>query len=66
MLKFALKNMGIKKVQIILIVLSIITTLPIPNLVRFVIEKFKLDFTDKSYIEPYKVPESPDQDELLW
>ena len=49
-----------------IIVLSIITTLPIPNLVRFVIEKFKLDFTDKSYIEPYKVPESPDQDELLW
>jgi Kef-type K+ transport system membrane component KefB len=49
-----------------IIVLSIITTLPIPNLVRFVIEKFKLDFTDKSYIELYKVPESPDQDELLW
>ena len=49
-----------------IIVLSIVTTLPIPNLVRFVIEKFKLDFTDKSYIELYKVPESPDQDELLW
>ena len=49
-----------------IIVLSIITTLPIPNLVRFVIEKFKLDFSDKSYIELYKVPESPDQDELLW
>ena len=49
-----------------IIVLSIITTLPIPNLVRFVIEKFKLDFSDKSYVELYKVPESPDQDELLW
>ena len=49
-----------------IIVLSIITTLPIPNLVRFVIEKFKLDFSDKSYIELYKMPETPDQDELLW
>ena len=47
------------------IVLSIVTTLPIPNLVRFVIEKLKLDFNTGA-VEPYKVPESPDQDELLW
>lgn len=47
------------------IVLSIVTTLPIPNLVRFVIEKLKLDF-NAGAVEPYKVPESPDQDELLW
>ena len=47
------------------IVLSIVTTLPIPNLVRFVIEKLKLDFNTGA-VEPYKVPDSPDQDELLW
>ena len=49
-----------------IVVLSIITTLPIPNLVRFVIEKFKLDFSDVGHITPYKLPENSDQDELHW
>jgi len=50
-----------------IIVLSIVTTIPIPNLVRFVIEKFKLDFSDVgSHIEPYQLPKNSDQDELLW
>lgn len=50
-----------------IIVLSIITTLPIPNLVRFVIEKFKLDFSDtRTALEPYKLPDYTDQDELFW
>ena len=49
-----------------IIVLSIVTTLPIPNLVRFIIEKFKLDFSDTgSDITPYVVPEHSDQDELI-
>ena len=49
-----------------IIVLSVVTTLPIPNLVRFVIEKFKLDFSDVGAVEPYKLPEYTDQDELFW
>ena len=49
-----------------IVVLSIITTLPIPNMVRFVIEKSKLDFNDVGMITPYKLPEKSDQDELYW
>ncbi|MBE6403887.1 MAG: cation:proton antiporter [Lentisphaerae bacterium] len=49
-----------------IVVLSIVTTLPIPNLVRWVIEKFKLDFSDVGHITPYKLPENTEQDELHW
>lgn len=49
-----------------IVVLSIVTTLPIPNLVRFVIEKCKLDFSDVGHITPYKLPENTEQDELHW
>lgn len=48
-----------------IVVLSIVTTLPIPNMVRFVIEKFKLDFADVGHITPYKLPENTEQDELI-
>lgn len=49
-----------------IIILSIVTTLPVPNLVRFVIRKYRLDFTDVgSDVVPYQVPEAADQDELL-
>lgn len=49
-----------------IIVLSIVTTLPVPNLVRFIIEKFKLNFSDTGSDEAaYLVPESTDQDELI-
>ena len=48
-----------------IIVLSIVTTLPIPNLVRFIIEKFKLNFSDVGTGEAYQLPQSPDQDELI-
>ena len=48
-----------------IIVLSIVTTLPIPNLVRFIIEKFKLNFSDVDTGEAYQLPQSPDQDELI-
>lgn len=49
-----------------IIILSIVTTLPIPNLVRLVIEKYKLDFAAVDNEEaPYLVPEEADQDELL-
>ena len=47
-----------------IVVLSIVTTLPIPTLVRLVIDKFRFDFTDVGYITPYKLPEKTDQDEL--
>ncbi len=49
-----------------IVVLSIITTLPIPNLVRFVIEKCNLDFSDVGHITPYKLPKNTDKDELHW
>ena len=49
-----------------IVVLSIVTTLPVPNLVRFVIEKFKLDFSEVEYITPFKLPENAEQDELHW
>jgi hypothetical protein len=48
-----------------IIVLSIITTLPIPNLVRFIIEKFKINFSDAREGTAYEVPESSEQDELI-
>ena len=48
-----------------IIVLSIVTTLPVPNLVRFIIEKFKLNFSGVDGEEPYTVPTSTDQDELI-
>ena len=48
-----------------IIVLSIVTTLPIPNLVRFIIEKFKLNFSDSQEGIAYQVPDSTDQDELI-
>ena len=48
-----------------IIVLSIVTTLPVPNLVRFIIEKCKLNFSDVDGEEPYIVPSSTDQDELI-
>ena len=49
-----------------IVVLSIVTTLPIPNLVRFVIDHSKLNFNDVGAITPYKLPENSDQDELYW
>ena len=49
-----------------IVVLSIITTLPIPNLVRMVIERGKLQFKEiESDVVVYQVPEDTDQDELL-
>jgi Kef-type K+ transport system membrane component KefB len=49
-----------------IVVLSIVTTLPIPNLVRFIIEKFHIDFSNVDNDDvPYKLPRKTEQDELL-
>ena len=49
-----------------IVVLSIITTLPVPNLVRFVIQHWNLKFEEIGSGETvYQLPEDADQDELL-
>ena len=47
-----------------IIILSIVTTLPIPTLVRTIIERGKLKFTDVDD-ESYSVPNAVAQDDLL-
>lgn len=49
-----------------IIILSIVTTLPIPNLVRFIIEKSKLQFTSVGETEgDYRLPGAAQDEELL-
>ncbi len=50
-----------------IVVLSIVTTLPVPTLVRLFIEKFQLRFehVEEAAPAPYELPADTDQDELL-
>ncbi len=47
-----------------IIILSIVTTLPVPTLVRFIIARTKMKFTEETE-EAYPVPDEKLQDELL-
>ncbi len=47
-----------------IIILSIVTTLPIPSLVRIVIDRMKLQFTTVED-EAYQIPEAEKDDELI-
>ena len=44
-----------------IIILSVVTTLPVPTLVRLAINRFKLTFHEA----PYKIPEVVKDEELL-
>lgn len=50
-----------------IIVLSIVTTLPVPNIVRWIIGHYKLNFVPigSGKVTPFEVPESEESDELL-
>jgi len=50
-----------------IIVLSIVTTLPVPSIVRWIIEHYKLNFAPIGSAKdtPYEVPEGEDGDEIL-
>ena len=48
----------------VIIILSIVTTLPVPNLVRLLIRKGKLTFDDRTALEAYRLP-GEYEDDLL-
>ena len=47
-----------------IIILSIVTTLPVPNLVRLLIRKGKLTFDDRTALEAYRLPGAYEDDLL--
>ena len=47
-----------------IIILSIVTTLPVPSLVRLIITKLNLQFTTVE-AEAYQIPDSKTNDELI-